>query len=161
MAVEPQQLRAALRCWASGVTIVTARSGERALGMTASAFSGVSVDPPLVLVCANKKAQTNALIAEAGHFAVNFLAHDQHEISQRFATDGNEAVRMEGLAWQEGPGGAPWLPGAVAVIDCKVVAAHEAGSHVIYVGEVQATRVEEGREPLLYHGGRYHTLKPR
>jgi flavin reductase (DIM6/NTAB) family NADH-FMN oxidoreductase RutF len=67
-------------------------------------------------------------------------------------------VRFEGLACHEGPTGAPWLPGVLAVLDCKVVAAHDAGDHVIYVGEVLATEFAEGREPLLYYDAQYHKL---
>jgi flavin reductase (DIM6/NTAB) family NADH-FMN oxidoreductase RutF len=158
MAVDHQHFKATLRRWASGVSVITTRAGERVLGMTVSAFSSVSLDPPLVLICADKKAHTHPLIAAGGVFAVNVLASDQRELSKRFATDGNEAVRFEGLACREGPTGAPWLPGVLAVLDCKVVAAHDAGDHVIYVGEVLATEFAEGREPLLYYDAQYHKL---
>ena len=161
MAVDRQQFRAALRHWASGVTVITTRAGERALGMTVSAFSSVSLEPPLVLVCADKTSHTCPAIAESGVFAVNVLAADQSELSNRFATDGNEAVRFDGLACRSGPTGAPWLPGAVAVLDCRLVDTHEAGDHRIYVGRVEATEVHAGREPLLYYDAAYHVLAPK
>ena len=129
--------------------------------MTLSAFSSVSLDPPLVLACVEKKAHTLPAIQESGVFAINVLASDQRELSKRFATDGNEAVRFEGLACRVGPTGAPWLPGALAVLDCRVGAAHDAGDHVIYVGEVLATDFAEGREPLLYFDASYRSLAPR
>jgi len=140
---------------------VTTRAGERELGMTVSAFSSVSLDPPLVLVCADKKSHTCPLIAESGLFAVNVLADGQRELSNRFATDGNEAVRFDGLACRRGPTGAPWLPGAVAVLDCRLEAAHDAGDHWIYVGRVEAAEVADGCEPLVYYDARYRTLAPR
>lgn len=161
MAIELALFKSALRRWASGVTIVTARAGERELGMTVSAFSSVSLDPPLVLVCADKRAHTNPLIAEGGVFAVNLLADDQWELSNRFATQGNEAVRFEGLPCRRGPSGAPWLPDTLAVLDCRVVATHDAGDHVIYVGEVLAAEVDPSREPLVYYEAGYRLLAPK
>lgn len=159
--IDRQHFKAALRQWASGVTIVTTRAGDRIFGMTASAFTSVSLDPPLVLVCIEKKAHTLPWIAQSGVFAVNVLAQDQQALSTRFATDGNEAVRFEGLACGSGPTGAPWLPDTVAVLDCRVVAAHDAGDHWIYVGAVEASEVATEREPLLYHDARYRSLAAR
>lgn len=159
MPVDPVHFKAALRRWASGVTIVTARAGDRVLGMTASAFSSVSLDPPLVLVCADKSAHTLPLIEEGRVFAVNVLRADQRELSTRFATIGNEDVRFEGLTCRTGPSGAPWLPEALAVLDCRLHATLDAGDHVIYVGEVIATESGEG-EPLLYYDAAYRGLAP-
>jgi 3-hydroxy-9,10-secoandrosta-1,3,5(10)-triene-9,17-dione monooxygenase reductase component len=159
--IDRQQFKALLRRWASGVTVVTTRAGDRIAGMTVSSFSAVSLDPPLVLVCADKKALTLPLIAEAGVFAVNVLAHDQFELSAQFALSGNEELRFEGLAWREGPTGSPWLPGVVAVLDCRIVAAHDAGDHVIHVGQVEAAEIDPEREPLLYYDGGYRRLAPQ
>jgi flavin reductase (DIM6/NTAB) family NADH-FMN oxidoreductase RutF len=160
MPVSTNDFKAILRHWASGVTIVTSRAGDRVLGMTVSAFSSVSAEPPLVLVCADKRSHTNPIIAESGVFAVNVLSEHQRELSNRFATDGNEHIRFEGLECGTGPTGAPWLPDALAVLDCRVVAAHEAGDHVIYVGEVLEARVSGGA-PLLYYDAGYHRLVPK
>jgi flavin reductase (DIM6/NTAB) family NADH-FMN oxidoreductase RutF len=159
--IDRQSFKEVLRHWASGVTIVTTRSDAGEMGMTVSAFSSVSLDPPLVLVCADRKAHTHTGIAESGCFAVNVLAAGQEALSSRFATDGNEAVRFDGLACRRGPTGAPWLPDALAVLDCRVVAAHDAGDHVIYVGTVEAADLELGREPLVYFDTHYRALAPR
>jgi flavin reductase len=159
--VDRQRFKSALRRWASGVTIVTTRAGDRVIGMTASSFASVSLDPPLVLVCADKKSHTHPLIAESGVFAVNVLADDQGELSHRFAFTGNEDVRFEGLVCREGSTGCLWLPGSLAVLDCRVVACHDAGDHVIYVGEVQDVDVDESKEPLLYYDATYRRLRPR
>ena len=156
--IDRQLFKSVLRRWASGVTIVTTRTGERVFGMTASAFCSVSLEPPLVLVCIDKKAHTLPWIVESGVFAVNVLARDQHEVANRFATEGNESVRFEGIACRRGPSGAPWLPDTVAVLDCRVVAAHDAGDHWIYIGEVQAAEVAAQRDPLLYYDARYRSL---
>ena len=159
MPIDSSRFKDALRHWASGVTIITARSGDEVCGMTVSAFSSVSADPPLVLVCADRSCKTRPAIAAGGVFAVNILARGQEELSTRFATDGNEARRFDGLHCKTGPSGAPWIPGALAVIDCKVASAHEAGDHTIYVGEVLEIEFSAG-EPLLYYQASYRSLRP-
>jgi flavin reductase (DIM6/NTAB) family NADH-FMN oxidoreductase RutF len=155
--VDAEDFLGALRQWASGVTIVTSRSGDVLHGMTVSAFASVSLDPPMVLVCADKASNTHGVIAEGGVFAVHVLARGQEDLSNRFASKKDEHLRFQGLEWTTGATGAPILEGAVAVLDCRVVAAHDAGDHVIYVGDVAEARVGGG-EPLLYHEGRYHSL---
>lgn len=159
--VDPQLFKSVLRRWASGVTIVTTHAGGRDAGMTVSAFSSVSLDPPLVLVCADKKAKTRPLIEASGVFAVNVLAEDQQELSNRFAKDGNEDVRFYGLACRRGPSGALWLPDTLGAIDCRLEAAHDAGDHVIYVGHVIAAEVHPTRAPLVYCDAGYRALAPR
>jgi len=160
MAVDRPLFKSVLRRWASGVTILTTRAGERVAGMTVSSFAPVSLEPPLVLVCADKKALTLPVIAEAGVFAVNLLAAAQYELSAQFALSGNEELRFEGLACRRGPTGSPWLPGTLAVLDCRTVAAHEAGDHVIYVGRVEAAELAAPGEPLVYYDAAYRRLEP-
>jgi flavin reductase (DIM6/NTAB) family NADH-FMN oxidoreductase RutF len=158
VAVTPEAFRRALGCWASGVSIVTSRLGERRHGMTVSAFTSVSLDPPLVLVCADRSSDTHALIREAGLFAVNLLAQGQQELSDRFASKQDEHRRFEGLATASALTGAPLLPGCLLSLDCRLVAAHDAGDHVIYVGRVEALVGEGTAEPLLYFRGGYRRL---
>ena len=160
MAIERQRFKTLLRHWASGVAIVTTRAGERLAGMTATSFTSVSLEPPLVLVCADKKALTLPVLEEAGVFAVNVLADDQQDLSARFALSGNETLRFEGLACRRGPTGSPWLPETLAVLDCRTVAAHDAGDHVILVGEVEAAEWDDARAPLLYYDATYRRLRP-
>ena len=157
MAVDAEAFRAALRCWPSGVTIVTSRAGDTVHGMTVSAFASVSLEPPLVLVCADKATITNGVIEKGRVFAANVLAADQQELSNRFASKNDEHRRFEGVAWTEAVTGAPVLPGIVTALDCRVTAAHDAGDHVIYVGSVEGVVEGEG-EPLVYHQGGYRSL---
>ena len=160
MTVDSGQFKDVLREWASGVTVVTSRHGERVHGMTVSAFASVSLDPPLVLICASKSSNTYEVIEEGRVFAANILAADQQDLSNKFASKKEEHLRFEGLDWQEGATGAPILPGALAALDCRVVAAHDAGDHVIYVGQVEAVVLDEGR-PLIYYGAGYRALTER
>jgi len=157
VAVNPEELKRGLACRASGVAIVTTRSGDRIHGMTVSAFTEVSLAPPLVLVCADKKSNTHPLIEESGVFAVNVLARDQETLSNRFASKKDEERRFEGVSHERGATGAPLLAGTLAAFDCRVAAIHDAGDHVIYVGEVQAVTQSE-RAPLVYYGSAYRSL---
>jgi flavin reductase (DIM6/NTAB) family NADH-FMN oxidoreductase RutF len=159
MAVTGDEFRAALAHWASGVAIVTSAAGDRIHGMTVSAFSSVSLDPPLVLVCADKTSNTLGVIEAGGVFAANILSAGQQGLSDLFASKRDEERRFDGLAWRRGVTGAPILPGALAVLDCRVVAAHDAGDHVIYVGRVEGAEVMDG-EPLLYYAGGYRGVSP-
>lgn len=160
MKVDGEAFRAALRRWVSGVTIVTARHRDSVHGMTVSAFSSVSLDPPLVLVCADKASNTLAVIDAGGVFAVNLLAADQQELSDRFASKEDEERRFEGLSCTQAATGAPILPGVLAALDCRVSAAHEAGDHVIYVGRVEAVVGGDGDgAPLVYCDGGYRSLR--
>jgi flavin reductase (DIM6/NTAB) family NADH-FMN oxidoreductase RutF len=152
--VTQDQYRECLGRWASGVTIVTARSGDTIHGMTVSDFSGVSLDPPLVAVCADKSSNTLGVIRGGGCFAVNVLAAGQEALSNKFASKKDEFKRFESLETEDGPTGAPLLAGCVSNIDCKVVAEHDAGDHIIFVGEVQHMASRD-IEPLLYFGGSY------
>jgi flavin reductase (DIM6/NTAB) family NADH-FMN oxidoreductase RutF len=157
LAIPPGQFRNVLSNWASGVTIVTSRAGERVQGMTVSAFSSVSLDPPLVLVCADKQAITHGIIQESKVFSVSVLAAGQSELSNRFASKKDEDRRFEGLGCEDGSTGCPRIPGALAWLDCRVVEAVDAGDHVVYIGEVVAA--EGGTaQPLLYFRARYAAL---
>jgi flavin reductase (DIM6/NTAB) family NADH-FMN oxidoreductase RutF len=157
MGVGPEQYKAALGQWATGVAIVTSRAGDEVHGMTVSDFCGASLDPPLVLVCADRASNTLGVVERGGVFAVNLLAADQQALSDKFASRKEELRRFDGLACSVSVTGAPILPGALLSLDCRVVDTHEAGDHVILVGRVEA--VVQGRgEPLLYHGGAYRSL---
>jgi flavin reductase (DIM6/NTAB) family NADH-FMN oxidoreductase RutF len=157
VAIDEDLFKRCMGRWPSGVTIVTTRSGAKIHGMTVSDFSGASLSPPLVTICCNLDSMTTRLIAEGHCFAVNVLAAGQQALSNRFASKKLEHVRFEGMEFGEGKTGAPLIPGALANIDCSLVASHEAGDHVIYIGEVELAQLHD-REPLLYYAGAYRRL---
>ena len=157
MPIDAAQFRAALTLRAGGVAIVTARAGERVHGMTVTDFAGVSLDPPLVLVCADKKSNTLPLIESGRNFAVNLLAYGQEALSNRFASKQHEWTRFEGLSCEAGATGAPFIPGALASLACVVVALHDAGDHVIVVGQVEEARCADA-SPLVHFRGGYRQL---
>ena len=147
--------RQALGQFASGVTVVATLDAEgHPQGLTVSAFCSVSLDPPLVLVCVDKRSETHPGFADSRLFGVSVLAEHQQDVSQRFATLGTEKNTFD---FTRGPGGAPLVPGALAQLECRLFAAHDAGDHRIYVGEVFSLSVNAGR-PLLYHATGYRRL---
>lgn len=148
--------------FATGVTVVTVKSGDRLHGMTVNSFTSVSLEPPLVLWCAEKGARTLRLIEESGVYAVSILGDEQQALSQRFATRSSENQdRFAGIAHYPGPAtGCPLLPGALATFECRMVADHDAGDHRILVARVEAVDVADGGDPLLYFGSRYRLLSP-
>jgi len=148
-----------LRCFASGVTLVTSRSGERVHGMTVSAFTSVSADPPLVAVAIDQAHAINSLLAGvAACFAVNILAEDQAELSERFAFTA-DGERFRSGDWGAAATGAPVLRDALAWLDCSVAGRHRAGTHTIYLGAVEAQAVPRpGGRPLIYWDRDYRRL---
>ena len=158
MSVDIDTFKRAAGSWVSGLTIVTSAQGDRRHGMTASAFSAVSAEPPLVLVCCERSSKTHALIREAGVFGVSILARDQVGLSVLFADKGRSEVRFDGLDCAEGRTGCPRIPGALAQIDCSVVQVVDAGTHALFIGLVEAAEVHDG-QPLAFYRGEYRGLR--
>jgi len=158
MPLDPSVFRASLSRFASGVTVLTTRSSDgRDLGMTATAFSSLSLDPPLVLVCIDRGASMAPALETATHLAVHVLGADQEAISRQFSL--KEGDRFAGLAVTRGAGDVPLVPGTLARLQCRISERHAGGDHVIIVAEVLAAEVGEG-DPLLYFRGRYARIAP-
>lgn len=156
--IDAATFRHALGRFPSGVTVVTVRGDDgRDYGMTVSAFASVSLDPPLVLVCIGDDATIAGAVAAAGQFAVSVLAEDQEAVAQRFAD--SDADRFAGTGVARGVTGIALLTGAIAHLECAIVARHRGGDHTIVVGEVlAATAVDDGR-PLVYQRGEYRRVQ--
>lgn len=158
--VSTGQFKRALGQWPSGVSVITTRVGSTAAGMTVSAFFSVSLAPPLVAVCIDRKAATLGMITQSGRFAVNVLSTAQSELSDRFAARDNEPTRFDGVALHPNEAaGSPLIAGAVVHLDCELTATHDAGDHVLCVGQVGLALTHAGT-PLIYHGSSYHSLSP-
>ncbi|XDZ64632.1 flavin reductase family protein [Alphaproteobacteria bacterium LSUCC0684] len=156
MSVEQADLRKAFGSFMTGVTVVTARNGSnQPLGFTANSFSSVSLEPPLLLICIDKSSENLSAFSDAGHFAVNILAHDQQEISTRFAR--NVEDRFAGIDWSLSDEGTPILGGTAAFFSCRMHKTVDAGDHVIMIGEVVSCASTD-KPGLGYHKGRYFTL---
>ena len=157
MSVNPDEFRAVLGRFPSGVTIVTTKGIDASdQGMTVSAFSSVSLEPPLVLVCIEKTASVYPALIAAPGFAVNILSAKQEQLARRFAT--NDVDRFEGVGFTRSSSGYAILDDVLGVLECSRFAMHDGGDHTIILGEVEATRVESGT-PLLYYRGGYAQLE--
>ena len=154
MPVDKNQFRTALSRFASGVTVVTTRDAEgRPLGITVSAFSSVSLEPPLVLVCIDCAAYVHDAFQASGVFVVNVLGAEQEELSRLFAS--REPDKFQRIGYSAGLEGAPVLADTLATLECRLRHAYEGGDHTIFVGEVEHTNVRADAQPLLYYRGGY------
>ena len=157
MSVSAEQFRDVMGRFASGVTVVTTANEAGRAGFTASSFSSVSLDPPLVLICLGRDAACHDAFVSGTCFAVNILAADQADLSVRFSSDVGD--RFEGVPHNAWVTGAPILDGVLAAIDCRLHAVHDGGDHSILVGRVERLGpVAADAEPLLYYRGAYQTL---
>lgn len=153
-APEPADFRKAMGSFAAGVTVVTACHDGRLVGTTVSAFSSVSMDPPLVMVCLKRDSRTLAALSQAKTFCVNILAQEQGDLAYRFAKSGADD-RFALTAVEAGVCGAPLLAGSVAAVECQLHAAHDGGDHEILVGRVLRVVTDETKTPLVYVRGAF------
>ncbi|KAF3980858.1 MAG: flavin reductase family protein [Methylococcales symbiont of Hymedesmia sp. n. MRB-2018] len=158
MTVNDKNFKNALKLWASGVTVVTAQTEKFGLkGMTATSFSSVSIDPPQILVCINKTADTGDAVFDGKSFAVNILMVEQQEVSNQFAGGATQEERFANVKWHTGDTGPPVFDDALASIECTVVQQVLAGTHWVVIGEVQNVNCQNGK-PLLYYNSAYGEL---
>ena len=160
--VTPQEFRAALGRFASGITVVTVKTAAGEVhGMTASSFCSVSLRPPLVLVCIDHLAETYLHVRECGRFGVSILREEQEALSEFFADPERnpDAARRLAIHYSQMKSGTPVVAGTLASLDCTVVQAHAAGDHTVFIAEVQEVTVADG-SPLLYFRGRYSATLP-
>jgi flavin reductase (DIM6/NTAB) family NADH-FMN oxidoreductase RutF len=159
MTIDPDQLRNAMRQWATGVAVVTSTHAGIAHGMTVSSFTSVSLTPPQVLISLAQSTRTHQLVKESRCFGVTLLAQDQQEISDRFAgrmTD--EQDRLAGLETFTLETGAPLLTNGLAQFDCHVIATFTSGTHTLFIGAVLAAQSQGNLQPLLYYDRGYRQL---
>src|SRR4051794_16154357 len=154
------ELRRALGAFATGVTVITTQGRHASCGMTANAFSSLSLDPPLVLVCVGRSAELARAVEANGAFAVNILSAAQEPLSRYFAS--RDRPRGPGafseVAWRRAGSGSPILDGVAGHIDCRLQTVQPAGDHVIVIGTVTDLGVCAERSPLLFVHGRYATV---
>lgn len=151
MAVDAETFKSVLGQWPTGVVLVTTVAGDAWHGMTASSFSSVSLDPPLVLVCLDTRLHSHRLISDSGRFGISILGRDQAELGQRFAGRTAPAERFAGQEWLTPRTGSPVLANALGWLDCRVAHAYPGGDHTIFVGEVLAADTPRATGPLLFH----------
>lgn len=156
----PDEFRKALSQFATGVTVVTVRHGcSQVHGMTANAFTSVSLNPLLILVCIDRTARTHPLVHKLKRFGISVLEEHQEGLARYFAQveQDHESAERLGVKYKASEKGTPMLEGALAQLDCRLVSSFEAGDHTIFVGEVEQVEMREG-QPLVYYRGRYRRL---
>ena len=157
MPIDKQEFRRVLGHFAAGVTIITTVGDDgKPYGLTATAFTSVSLEPPLVLVCVDKRAESHPHFHVSRVFAVNFLAADQQELSRRFAVSGGD--KFTDGPTPPGCHRCPVLADVLGHLECRTTDICEGGDHTIFIGEVEAADAREG-EPLLYFRGAYHRVR--
>lgn len=155
----PKEFRSALGKFATGVTIVTTLDqNDTPVGVTASSFNSVSLDPPLVLWSLAKASKSMSAFGGSGHFAVHILTSGQEALSNRFARSGED--KFAELDWSGGALGSPLLADFAARFQCRTTHQYEGGDHIIFVGEVIDFESREAA-PLVFHGGAYADARPR
>lgn len=159
MVIDSQSFRAALAQWASGVTVVTTTQGEQNIGITASSFCSVSLEPPRILICVAKRLYTHKVIEQTGIFAVNILSSSQEDLGMRFAGKVPEGEdRFAGIEISRAVTGAPLLPDVLGWLDCRLQDAFDGGDHTIFVGGVVAAHAVDEGEPILYYNRQWRQL---
>lgn len=157
-AIPPDTFRRVMGHFVTGVTVVTALDGERPFGITVSALSSVSLDPPLVMVALDRRRFLTPIVRAAGRYAVNILSEDQQALSDCFADAPVEPGRDAfcGATWQAGKTGLPLIDGAIATLQCSVVQTFSVGDHDLFIGRVDALANESHHAmPLLYYRRQY------
>lgn len=147
----PRQLRDAFAKFATGVTVVTCAGESGPLCITANSFSSISMDPPLVMWAPSKGSRRFPLFRDAEQFAIHVLASDQSELCWACSQD---ATALNDFDYLKNEAGVPLIPGCLARFVCRHVACHEAGDHVIIVGEVDQVEMSEG-DALAFFAGKF------
>jgi flavin reductase (DIM6/NTAB) family NADH-FMN oxidoreductase RutF len=159
--ITDQALRKMRGLFASGVTVVTTAHEGKLRGITVSAFSSVSLNPPLVLICIANESESKDWIAESGVFAVNILSDEQEFLSERFAARAPIVnARFDGVPYHTAITGSPILADSLAWYDCRVETMHDGGDHTIFIGRVEAVGFgAEGKSPLVYFANQYGRVR--
>jgi flavin reductase (DIM6/NTAB) family NADH-FMN oxidoreductase RutF len=159
MSLAISDFRKAMGCFATGVTIITIDQEGEVHGMTANAFTAVSLDPVLILVCVDQRARTHAHLHARKRFGVNVLSSAQQAISEYYARSSETHQHAEdaGARFDRTAHGTPALQGALAYLECRLHSTQAAGDHTIFIAEVEEVKVRDG-DPLIYFRSRYRDI---
>jgi flavin reductase (DIM6/NTAB) family NADH-FMN oxidoreductase RutF len=160
MSLNPAEFRKAMGAFATGVTIITVDLDGEVHGMTANAFTSVSLDPMLVLVCVDASTRTHAHLHTKKRFGINVLCENQRAISEYYARPERTHEQAEaeaGARFDRTAHGTPVLHGSLAYLECRLHSEQDAGDHTIFIAEVEDVVVREG-EPLLFFRGKYQKV---
>ena len=159
MTLDSEQLRAAMRAWTTGVTVVTATHNGVTHGMTVNSFTSISLEPALIAISLQRTSRTRELVAKAGAFGLTILSTEQQAISDLFAGRTKDSGdRFANIKTKTLITGAPLIEGGLAWMDCRVVHTYDGGTNTLFIGEVVSARSEGEGTPLIYHNRSYWKL---
>jgi flavin reductase (DIM6/NTAB) family NADH-FMN oxidoreductase RutF len=158
MQVTSEEIKESMRCWTTGVAIVSCRYQDEIHGMTVNSFISISIDPPLVAVTLAKNTRTKKLVDQTKLFGVTILSEGQAHISERFAGRTADTSKFQGIETFELESGIPFISGGSAVFECSVQYTYEMNDSVLYIALVQKTQ-SKFASPLVYLNKRYRQLK--
>lgn len=155
-----EYLKLVMRHYPQGVTVVTCSINNKLFGLTVSAFTSISLEPPLVMISISKQSKFHEVLIESNYFAVNILAEDQKTVSDRFAGRHGLSDKFEGIDYFFEKTRAPIIRGVVAFIECEKWSAYDGGDHTIVLGKVINAKKLNDKKPLVYHNQQYTTILP-
>ena len=148
-----ERVRDAHRAFPTGVTVVTTQVGGQPVGLAVNAFSSVSMNPPLVLVCVNSASQSHASLRDSRHLGISILSHEQSDVGMAFARSGGD--KFSGVSWRPGVNGAPLIVGAAASFEVEMEQQILAGTHTMFLCRVVDAE-SSGKASLVYAGGEFY-----
>ena len=151
--LDAQELRRLMSRWTTGVAVVTSRGEDGPRGATTNAFTSLSLDPPLVLVCLDRSSHTLQAARESGRFCVNVLATGQEEVARRFATKLSGEEKLAAVPYEIRANGIPALQGTLAWVVCELIRDVEGGDHAILIGRPREAGIDPHAAPLVFFGG--------
>jgi flavin reductase (DIM6/NTAB) family NADH-FMN oxidoreductase RutF len=149
----PTELRRAMGTFASGVTVVTGMDGDEAVGFACQSFASVSLEPPLVLFCADHRGKAWPRIRPSGRFTVNVLGEEQQDVCGRFGS--SRGAKYDGLEWDVSRWGTPALRDVLLRVHCEVHDVHVAGDHDVVIGRVTEVENCGDARPMIFFRGRF------
>jgi len=161
LALVQDGMKQVMRVFPQGVTVVAMMTPEGPRGVTVSAFTSISLNPPLVLVSLSKASRLHPHLAQSSGFSINLLADDQRSVSMRFAGMDEAADRFKGIDFTPGKTGAPIIRGVRAVVECKTWRVYDGGDHSIFIGEAVAAQKLNDKPPLVFYQQQYTTTEKR
>ncbi|NJN79972.1 MAG: flavin reductase [Anaerolineales bacterium] len=157
--LDSEALRAAMRAWSAGVTVVTAAYENQKHGMTVNSFTSISLDPAMITISLQQNTRTHEIVSKSKAFGLTILSIEQTHLSNIFAGRSKEVEdKFAGLQLETLVTGSPLIVGGLSWLDCRVIQSFDAGMNTLFIAEVVAARGTGSGDPLIYHNREYWTL---
>jgi len=159
MAISPDAFKQVLGRFCTGVTIVTFRDSNGVHGLTVNAFSSVSLEPPLILICVDKRGTSHQILFESDAFVVNLLSRGQESLAYRFADSNlSSEERYAASRYWLTDNGLPVFEENLGFLECRIYERFDGGDHTIFLGEVEDGDISESKRPLIFYSSQFYSL---